>query len=228
MSNNLSKDIITVFLTVLAASALTGIVAYILRQTLDINTFNSVMIVQSIATLIIISIGGVFAYRKLQIYRDFEPHLTITQNVSHRFIGTKYIHIMVTATLHNSSKVVIRPTESYSRLHQISPLTNKQIETLYDIAFSDETSDSIQWPFLEEITREWRKGKLVIEPGEVHSESYEFVVATDCESVLVSTYFHNPEFSSSLQIAEGWGTTSIHDIVETHAEHETTQAGDQS
>lgn len=228
MSKNLRQDIFTALMTVLAALVLTGIVAYILRQTLDINTFNSVMIVQSIATLIIISIGGVFAYRKLQIYRDFEPHLTITQNVSHRFIGTKYIHIMVTATLHNSSKVVIRPTKSYSRLHQIAPLTNKQIETLYDIAFSDETSDSIQWPFLEEITREWRKGKLVIEPSEVHSESYEFIVSTDCESVLVSTYFYNPEFSSSLQIAEGWGTTSIHDIVETHAEHETTQAGDQS
>ena len=228
MSNNLRKDIIIALLTVLAALVLTGIVAYILQQTLDINTFNSVMIVQSIATLIIISIGGVFAYRKLQIYRDFEPHLTITQNVSHRSIGTKYIHIMVTATLHNSSKVVIRPTESYSRIQQISPLPDTYIESLYEDAYKDEKTDTIEWPAMEQINREWQEGKLLIEPSETHSEVYEFIVSTDCETILVSTYFHNPAFASAPHSAQGWGTTSVYDIVRHIQKIKPTQARDQS
>ena len=213
MSNNLRKDIIAAFMTVFAVSTLTAVVAYILQQTLDISTFNSVMVVQSIATLIIISIGGIFAYRKLQIYRDFEPHLTITQNVSHRFIGTKYVHIMVTVTLHNSSKVVIRPTRCYSRLQQISPLPDAYIDNLYEQARGDEAYDEIKWLTIEEMTIEWQKGQLVIEPNEIHSESFEFIVSADCETILVYTYFNNSEFSSNPHTAEGWATTSVYDIV---------------
>ena len=58
-------------------------------------------------------IVAIFAYRKLQLFRDFEPHLTITQAVTHRPIGTQYVHIAVTATLHNSSKVRVEIADDF-------------------------------------------------------------------------------------------------------------------
>ena len=45
-------------------------------------------IVQGIAAALLIVVGGIFAYRKLQLFRDFEPHLTITQSVASRSVGT--------------------------------------------------------------------------------------------------------------------------------------------
>ena len=61
--------------------------------------------IQSAITSVAIVVGGAFALFKLQVFRTFEPHLTITQEVSHRPVGDSYVHIVVTATLHNSSRV---------------------------------------------------------------------------------------------------------------------------
>ena len=83
--------------------------------------------VASIVTAIAILLGGFYAVLKLQVFRDLKPHLTITQRVSHRHIGTKYVHVAVTASLNNSSKVAIEIHRSFSRLQAISQ-TNWQIQ----------------------------------------------------------------------------------------------------
>ena len=45
--------------------------------------------VASIVTAIAILLGGIYAVFKLRVFRDLKPHLTITQRVSHRRVGTK-------------------------------------------------------------------------------------------------------------------------------------------
>ena len=57
-------------------------------------------IVQSSVAAAAIVTGGIFAYYKLQLFRDFKPHLTISHNISHRILSDSYMHIDVTATLH--------------------------------------------------------------------------------------------------------------------------------
>ena len=60
--------------------------------------------VQALGTLAAIIAGGVFALYKLQVFRDFQPHLTITHEISHRPIGESYVHLDVIATLRNRSR----------------------------------------------------------------------------------------------------------------------------
>ena len=43
-------------------------------------------------------LGGILVACKWQVFRESEPHLTITHEVSHRPVGESYIHIAVTAT----------------------------------------------------------------------------------------------------------------------------------
>ena len=62
---------------------------------------------------------------------------------------------------------------------------------------------------LDKVTRNWKKGELIVEPGESHQETYEFIVLNYVESVLAYTYYRNPRSS----IPEGWGATTVHDIV---------------
>ena len=166
--------------------------------------------VQSAVTVIAIVAGGIFALFKLQAFRDFEPHLTISHEVSHRQIGNSYVHVAVTSTLHNGSKVKLDFLQAFIRLQQISPTSDAEVESLYTSTFVDREHEDIPWPILYEVPRIWDVNELIIEPGESHQESYEFIVSTEVESVIVYTYYYNSRGDS--EAPEGWGATSVYDI----------------
>ena len=166
-------------------------------------------IVQASVTAVAIAAGGVFAGVKLQVFRDFEPHLDVKHEISHRYIGGSYVHIGVTSILRNGSKVKIEILEGIFALQRIEPISDDMIEGLY----AQTSNQEMQWPVLEKVERRWGKNDLVIEPGESHRETYEFVISRETTSVLVYTYFHNSKYSPESQRAEGWAATSFYDIV---------------
>ncbi len=170
-------------------------------------------IVQSSVTAVAIVAGGIFAYYKLQLFRDLEPHLTITHEVSHRFVGGSYVHIAVTANLYNSSRVKIELREGFFRLQQVSPVSDDEVERIYAQAFIDEEYEDIQWPILSQVPRTWNEMALIVEPGGSLQETQEFIVSSDTESVIIYTYFYNTEFPQSSQIPEGWGAITVYDII---------------
>ncbi len=166
-------------------------------------------IVQAVVTILAIVGGGAFAAYKWQVFRDYAPHLTISHRVSHRPVGDSYVHIDVTATLQNSSKVRIELHEGFFRLQQIAPMSDEEVEALYAQVFVDQEHDYLQWPTGDEARRTWDKDELIVEPGEVHRETFEFMVSKEVEAVMVYTYFYNPGPSRTL----GWGTATVHDII---------------
>ena len=168
-------------------------------------------IIQSIVTIAAVVLGGVWAYFKLHTFRDFEPHLTISQEVSHRSISDGYVHLFVQTTLRNSSKVRVEIREANFRLQRMGPLANEEVERLYAEVFIDRKEDSIQWTSYDEATRIWSKGEMTIEPGESYHEPYEFIVSNEIESVIVYAFFHNSQYRK--YPAQGWAATTVHDII---------------
>lgn len=193
----------------LAVSAIVVAVTWALVTLTDSSVKDAAGVVQAIVTATAICAGGFFAAFKLQIFRDFQPHLTISNAVSHRRIGESYVHIDITTTLHNSSKVKMELREGFFLLQQIAPALDQDIETLYAQVFVYGETKDIQWPTLDDISLNWDKGILIVEPGEAHQEIFEFIVSTDVESVIIHIYFYNPYSSSP----EGWGTTTVYDII---------------
>ena len=174
----------------------------------------SAIIQSSVAAAAIVT-GGIFAYYKLQLFRDFKPHLTISHNISHRILSDSYMHIDVTATLHNRSKVQIELRKGFSRLQGVAPVSDEEVESLYAGTFEDMEHDTLQWPTLDEVDRVWEEGELIVEPGESHAETFEFIVgAYVYDTVLVYSYFYNPEASQDPASTRGWHATAVHDIVE--------------
>ena len=174
----------------------------------------SAIIQSSVAAAAIVT-GGIFAYYKLQLFRDFKPHLTISHNISHRILSDSYMHIDVTATLHNRSKVQIELQKGFSRLQGVAPVSDEEVESLYAGTFEDMEHDTLQWPTLDEVDRVWEEGELIVEPGESHAETFEFIVgAYVYDTVLVYSYFYNPEASQDPASTRGWHATAVHDIVE--------------
>ncbi len=190
---------------------LIGVIA-LFRIIFEVSILDSVRSIQAVFTIIAITIGAIFAYFKLELFREFEPHLTINQNVSHRLISDEYVHIAVTAFLHNSSKVAVEIREALFRLQQISPLSDEEIQELYNETFIVGSYEHIQWQMLDEINHNWQLNKLIIEPGESHAQTYEFIVSIDVATVLIYAYFHNPRYSTDDQATQGWATTSVHDV----------------
>ena len=149
---------------------------------------------------------------KLQAFRDFEPHLTISHKVSHRLIGDSYVHIDVTAELRNSSKVQVEIREGVFSLQRISPTADIEIEALYKETFVENVKRSLQWPTLYELDSVWDRGELTVEPGESHHETIEFIAAIDVESVIIYTYFSDPRYPQSSSTPKGWAAATIYDL----------------
>ena len=180
----------------------------------DIGRIKDVVgIVQLFAAAVIIVAGGIFAYRKLQWFRDFEPHLTVTQAVASRPVGTQYVHISVITTLRNSSKVKVEIREGFFRIQQIQPMSDEDVVHLYNQSFNSGAFSSIDWPVLDEIHRELGPNELVVEPGESHHEPCEFIVTKDVATILVYSYFYNQSHSENSRSAQGWTATTFHDVV---------------
>ncbi|MCY4436903.1 MAG: hypothetical protein OXE05_06165 [Chloroflexi bacterium] len=209
----LDKGLLKTVGAVLAVLCVVFLVAY----TVASNTAMSgemLGIAQALVTIVAIVAGGLFAAYKWQVFRESEPHLTITHEVSHRTVGESYVPIAVTASLHNSSKVHIELLKGTFSLQLLSPTTDELVESLYDEVFERGCHTALQWPSIDESERGWGRGELTVEPGESHSETIEFIALGDVETVMIYTYFYNPNYTNSGNAAQGWGATTVHDIIE--------------
>ena len=169
--------------------------------------------IQAVGIVTAIGVGGWLTYDRLQLFRTFEPHLTISHEVSHRRVGNSYRHIAVKVILVNSSRVKIELRKGFYRLQQIMPATgDSEIEDLYSQVFGTGDFQHLQWPTIEEIDRYWSEGEIIVEPGETHPETCEFIVSDGVASVIIYTYFYNPEYEQESSSAEGWFETTFLDL----------------
>lgn len=207
------KDFGKLLLWVSGFTALFIFIALGTIQFIIADIADAARIIQTIAILVALCVGGVFAFQRLQIFRTFEPHLTISHEVAHRFVGDSYTHIDVTATLRNSSRVQVEILEGSFLIQRVSPESDEEIERLYAEVFIDQEQQEMQWAALDTLDLSWQRGELVVEPGETHPESYDFIVPREVKTVRIYTYFGNSRFSSGAQSAEGWVASTVYDIV---------------
>ena len=170
-----------------------------------------VSIIESVVTIAAIVVAGIFAIFKFRLFRAFQPHLSISQEVAHRFTDNEYVHLAVTVTLNNNSRVRVELNKAHHVVQQVLPVTAEELEDLYAEVFVHGTVENIQWPVLDEFKRTWSEGTFVVEPGESHKEVYEFIIGPNIKTILVYTYFYNSRHSPGS--AEGWSSTTIHDIL---------------
>ena len=168
-------------------------------------------IVLALVTILAVLFGGLFAAVKFDLFRDFEPHLNISHVVNHRSIGDSYVHLGVTVIMRNSSKVKVELQRGFLLLQSISPITDQNIERIYEEAFAEGDFEDFGWPVLEEQVQEWQRNELFIEPGEEHSELLEFIISREIKTILVYTFYYYPDPSGE---ARGWSKSTVYDIMD--------------
>ena len=97
---------------------------------------------------------------------------------------------LLCASASNSSRHCVARDRQATRML----LKDVEAENLYDEVFVDKTETYVRWTLIDDVNRYWRDGELIIEPGETHMETFEFIVPSEIDSVLVYTYFYNPAF----------------------------------
>ena len=168
-------------------------------------------VAQALITGLVILGGAVYAVYRFQLYRELHPHLTISQEVTHRQISDDYLHVGVTATLKNSSRVKIEIREMDFKFLKLAPTTDTDAERLRDDVFVD-GEEEIQWPVCYESKREWQENECVVEPGESMQATSEFIVSSTVRSALLYTYVHNSKFQKGSTAVKGWPASKFHDI----------------
>ena len=199
-------------LAILGSVGVVGIVLHLVPNDV-FPARDAVAILQGLATVAAVALGALFAYRNSLLFRSFEPHLTVTQAVASRAVGTQYVHISVITTLHNTSKVKAEIREGFFQIHQVQPISDEDVEHLYNQSFNSGAFSSIDWPVLDKIAWQRGPGALVVEPGESHQEPCEFIVSKDVDAVLVYSYFYNRVHMEGSQSAQGWTATTFYDVV---------------
>ena len=180
---------------------------------------NIASIIQSFVTAIAILAGAYYAQTRLHVFRTFKPHLTIDQEVTHRRLGEEHIHIGVTTILRNNSQVHVGLQEAFAVVAGMSPtvtspISVQEVDYLYSTRTAGSGPPRIRWPEIERQDPKWDTGEFVVEPGEAHAELFEFIIDRQVyESVLVYTYFHNPQYKDGDGTAKGWAAATVYDIM---------------
>lgn len=155
------------------------------------NVLSWARIAQAVATAIALVLGGIFAWRRGFIFRHQQPHVTVSHDVTHRHIGHGYVHIEVTATLHNTSRVKVEFRDGLFTVEQLAPVTGDRADLLFKEIFDKDLYESPKWVILRERRLEWTKDGLIVEPGEKATATLEHIVSDAVESVLITTFFYN-------------------------------------
>lgn len=197
--------------TLLLSAALLPVLALLLTD--SGKTRELAAIVQSSVTAFAILAGGFFAAYKLEVFRDFAPHLTIAHEISHRPVSDSYVHISVSVTLRNTSRVRVDISEGIVRLYQIAPLSDADAEQLYSEMFTNSDGKEMQWPKLYDFRFSRTENQTFIEPGASHQEIFDFFVSNDTRAVAIYTYFGDLRHNGSSYGPSGWSMTTTYDII---------------
>ena len=159
--------------------------------------------------------AAIFAIFKLQLFRDFAPHLSISHTINHCPIADSYVHIDVTATLHNSSRVKVELQKGEFFLQEVAPvLDDRELEERLDWRrYIEDDRPFSQWPVIDRFEFDYGSYDLIIEPGQTFQETVEFVISREITSVAVQSAYYNSSFSEGSKKPESWGITTVYDIV---------------
>lgn len=207
MHDRIVEILLVVLLTIVGLFASVALLDWVLPDAAQLGDWADIAL--AAVSILAILFGGLFAAIKFDLFRESEPHLTISHTINHRPWGNGYWHLDVKATLNNSSKVRVELHGGYFILQQIRPASGEDDIPEPSIVYP-------YWPVLEEFSIDLRDRPLELEPGQSLHEVLQFMVPGHVETVLIHYSFHDAD--SLAEQPSGWGITEVYDIIGRHGQ----------
>ena len=212
MQDRLVEILLLVLLAVVGLFVLIAVVDWALPDVYPLGRWADIAL--TLVTIVAILVGGLFAAVKFDLFRESQPHLTISHTINHRNIADSYVHLDVTAVLHNSSRVKVELNRGLFTLQEIAPvLDDAELEDRLEARnLIAENLPFSQWAILDQFSCEWSASTLVIEPGQTFRQTVEFVISREITTVAIHAFFYNSRFAEGFERPEGWNITTVYDI----------------
>ena len=212
MQDRLVEILLLVLLAVVGLFVLIAVVDWALPDVYPLGRWADIAL--TLVTIVAILVGGLFAAVKFDLFRESQPHLTISHTINHRNIADSYVHLDVTAALHNSSRVKVELNRGLFTLQEIAPvLDDAELEDRLEARnLIAENLPFSQWAILDQFSCEWSASTLVIEPGQTFRQTVEFVISREITTVAIHAFFYNSRFAEGFERPEGWNITTVYDI----------------
>ncbi len=169
-------------------------------------------IVESLAKVIALAVGGWWTYLLFVRKRQQYPRAKVTHTVIHKPLasGQRLLHVATNVT--NTGEVLLCLVSGFTRIQQMSPPPSELVKCLrqgHDPVKQGETE--YEWPSVGERKWDWQDHPHEVEPGEDDEIDCDFVVESDAETLEIYTYLKN---KAKPEREIGWNLTTIYDLQE--------------
>jgi hypothetical protein len=185
-----------------------------------------IAIVESIATIAAIIVGGIWSYKIFIQKRQKYPRANIQHHISHRHIGNGKILLSIDVTITNDGEVLLPLPQGTTYLRALVPPPPALITTGTS-ANGPAQAQQHGWPLIayqpEESGNTSSLGRMrriidtllgrvrfaiELEPHEHEQLYYNFIIDDTVQTIQVETFFSNPSRAHRV----GWRTTTLYDL----------------
>jgi hypothetical protein len=178
-------------------------------------TFSYIDGIASVATVLAIISGGIWAFYKFITLRENKPHIILNSKITSFRISKDFNLIHVDLEINNIGKVLAKIEKIETRLLQVIPVAEKEVEEFIEKNTKDSMKPSNEidliWPKLEESIKDYSQSKgekCEIEPGEIDNFEFDFVARKTIKKVCIYSYIKNCKKRPEI----GWHSFKFHDI----------------
>lgn len=167
-------------------------------------------ILQAIATIAALAVGGVWTYRLVIVQRQEEPRLKIEHKISQHKLPSGETLLSIDEMLSNPGTTLVALRSSEIRIIPLLPLppgVAKEASGQDDLPNIVRSPD--KWPVLKVAQRQFPDGERLLEPGEEDQMHSEFTLPAKIQVICVASYVENPKNPKV-----GWQRITIYDIVQ--------------
>jgi hypothetical protein len=160
----------------------------------------------NVATIIGIAVAGWWAYSRFVKHRTGKPHASIEYGSWDRSLSSAKRLFRLELRIENTGTVLLPIEKLRCEIYQVLPPTAATSQLLSAGTLIDDDGEA-KLTCLDERKMEWAKTEFEIEPGESDVVPFDFVIATEVESILI--YAHIPNCTKGESV--GWDLSTIHD-----------------
>lgn len=150
--------------------------------------------------------GAIWAYLRFFRQRIEKPRAKLTYTASHRALGDDSL-VRVSVGAENTGSVLIGVREVRCEIRQVAPLPPETKAKLWERELINE-QDEAELQCIRCYEKKWKEGEAEIEPGEIDTFDFDFVVSGEIETVLI--YAHLPNVMRKND--GGWEVSGFYDL----------------
>lgn len=163
---------------------------------------------RDLAQIVAVLVGGVWAYRRFIRQREHQPKANINHLLDWFFLDPDHRYVRVTAHVKNIGQIAIKPPNLTIELRQLAPLPPDVASRLHDLPLMDPEVVRSNFPDLGKREVDVAEESILLDPGEEHDFSADFVLKRDVEVIEVTSQLDCDPDSPDV----AWFETSLHHL----------------